>query len=167
MLIVKNNLSGLGGSPRLAFMGDHSCSKGCGCISQCHILDGHFSHWFVVKIVLIVWKDWKLSRSAIFDCEKWIPNKTHPTTFATFPLPLSGRVCFIQNCEIIKKLPPPFQAPPLDTCKSGPRPKIKNMIKQCCFAQQELSKMVWHDLVAPRTRELLPLRQKDWVQAKC
>ena len=35
-------------------MGDDSCSKGCGFESQHHILDGHFSHSFVVTIVLLV-----------------------------------------------------------------------------------------------------------------
>ena len=35
-------------------MGDNSCSKGCGFESWCHILDGHVSKWFVVKIVLFV-----------------------------------------------------------------------------------------------------------------
>ena len=41
-----------GGSPGLVIMGDNSCLKGHGFKSQRHILDGHFSHWFVVKIVL-------------------------------------------------------------------------------------------------------------------
>ena len=47
------------GSPCLVVMGDDSCSKGRGFESQCLVLDGHFSHWFVVKIVLFVWKDQK------------------------------------------------------------------------------------------------------------
>ena len=34
-------------------MGRDSCSKGCGFKSQHHILDGHFSHLFVVKIVML------------------------------------------------------------------------------------------------------------------
>ena len=34
-------------------------SKGCGFESWHHILDGNFSHIFVVNIVLFVWKDWK------------------------------------------------------------------------------------------------------------
>ena len=43
-------------------MGGGSCSKGCGFKSQYHILDGHFSHLFVVIIEMFVWKDenkWK------------------------------------------------------------------------------------------------------------
>ena len=40
-------------------MGGDSCSEGCGFESQRHILDGHdiFSHIFVVKNVMFVWKD--------------------------------------------------------------------------------------------------------------
>ena len=34
-----------------------SCSEGCGFEFQYHILDGHFSHLFVVKIAMFVWKD--------------------------------------------------------------------------------------------------------------
>ena len=37
-------------------VGGGSCSKGCGFKSQCCILDGHFSHLFVVKIVMFVRK---------------------------------------------------------------------------------------------------------------
>ena len=33
-------------------MGDNSCSKGREFESRHRLLDGHFSHWFVVKIVL-------------------------------------------------------------------------------------------------------------------
>ena len=47
------------GSPGLMVMGDDSCSRGCGFESRHHILDGYFSHWFVGKIVLFVWKDRK------------------------------------------------------------------------------------------------------------
>ena len=36
------------------FMGRDSRSKGLGFDSRCHILDGHFSHIFVVKIVKFV-----------------------------------------------------------------------------------------------------------------
>ena len=46
-------------SPGLVVMGDDSCSRGHGFESRCRILDGHFSHWFVIKIVLFVWKDQK------------------------------------------------------------------------------------------------------------
>ena len=35
-------------------MGGHSCSKGREFESQHRILDGHFSHLFVVKIVMCV-----------------------------------------------------------------------------------------------------------------
>ena len=38
-------------------MGGNSCTDGCGFESQHHILDGHFSHVFGVKIVMFVWKD--------------------------------------------------------------------------------------------------------------
>ena len=53
-----------GGSPGLVVMGGDSCSEGHGFESQRRILDGHdiFSHIFVVKIVVFVWKDenkWK------------------------------------------------------------------------------------------------------------
>ena len=50
------------GSPGVGVMGGDSCSKGSGFESQPHILDGHFSHIFVVEIVMFVWKDkskWK------------------------------------------------------------------------------------------------------------
>ena len=43
-----------GGSPGLVVMGGDSCSKGCEFESQHRILDGHFSNFFVVKIVLCV-----------------------------------------------------------------------------------------------------------------
>ena len=46
-------------------MGGDSCSKGREFESWHHILDGHFSHLFVVKIVMCVWKDenkWKRGR---------------------------------------------------------------------------------------------------------
>ena len=38
-------------------MGRDSRSEGCGFDSQHRILDGHFSHLFVVRIVMLVWKD--------------------------------------------------------------------------------------------------------------
>ena len=38
-------------------MGGDSCSKGCEFESQYLLLDGHFSHLFVVKIVMCVEKD--------------------------------------------------------------------------------------------------------------
>ena len=43
----------MGGSPGLVVMGDDSCLRGCGFESQRHVLDGYFSHMFVVKIVLL------------------------------------------------------------------------------------------------------------------
>ena len=47
----------MGGSPGLVVMGGDSCSEGHGFESQHHILDGYFSHLFVVKFVMIVGKD--------------------------------------------------------------------------------------------------------------
>ena len=38
----------------LVVMGGDSCSEGRGFESQHHILDGHFSHLFVVKILTFV-----------------------------------------------------------------------------------------------------------------
>ena len=46
----------LGGSLGLVVMGDDSWSRGRGFESRHHILDGDFSHLFVVKTVLFVWK---------------------------------------------------------------------------------------------------------------
>ena len=43
-------------SPGVVVMGGDSCSRGCGFEFQHPTLDGHFSHWFVVKIVIFVWK---------------------------------------------------------------------------------------------------------------
>ena len=42
--------------------GGDSWSEGHGFESQHHVLDGHFSHLFVVKIVIFVGKDKKLKR---------------------------------------------------------------------------------------------------------
>ena len=36
-------------SPGLVVMGGDSCSEGCGFKSHHHVLDGYFSHLFVVK----------------------------------------------------------------------------------------------------------------------
>ena len=47
----------LGRSPGLVVMGADSCSEGHGFESQHCILDGHFSHIFVVKIVMFVKKE--------------------------------------------------------------------------------------------------------------
>ena len=40
-------------SPGLVVMGGDSCFEGHGFESQHHILDGYFSHIFVVKIVMM------------------------------------------------------------------------------------------------------------------
>ena len=42
-----------GRNPGLVVMGRDSCSKGLGFESWHHILDGHFSHLFVVEIVMM------------------------------------------------------------------------------------------------------------------
>ena len=55
----------MGESPGLVIMGGDSCSIGCEFESRHCILDGHFSHLIVVKIVMFVWKDenkWKRGR---------------------------------------------------------------------------------------------------------
>ena len=43
----------LGGNPGLVLMGGDPCAKGRQFESQHRILDGHFSHLFVVKIVMM------------------------------------------------------------------------------------------------------------------
>ena len=43
-------------------MGRDSCSKGCGFESRLHILDGHFSHIFVVKICNVCLKRPKINK---------------------------------------------------------------------------------------------------------
>ena len=46
------------GSPGLLVIGDDSCLRGRGFESQRQILDEHFSHIFIVKLVMFVcWKD--------------------------------------------------------------------------------------------------------------
>ena len=42
----------MGGSPGLVVIGGDSCPEGCVFESQHCILDGHFSHKFVVEIVM-------------------------------------------------------------------------------------------------------------------
>ena len=54
LLILKTNIFQLGGSPGVGVMGGDSCSKSNGLESQRQILDGVFSHLFVVKIVMFV-----------------------------------------------------------------------------------------------------------------
>ena len=46
-------INSMGGSPGLVVMGGDSCSKGCGFKSWHCILDGHYSHIFVVKIEMM------------------------------------------------------------------------------------------------------------------
>ena len=47
---VLQNAVSLGQSPGLVVKEVVSLSEGCESESQRHILDGHFSHWFVVKL---------------------------------------------------------------------------------------------------------------------
>ena len=54
-------ISSMGGSPGLVVMGRDSCSEGCGFKSRHRILDGHFSHIFVVKIVNVCLKRPKIN----------------------------------------------------------------------------------------------------------
>ena len=42
-----------GGNPGLVVIGGDSCSEGGGCKSRHRILNGYFSHLFVVKIVML------------------------------------------------------------------------------------------------------------------
>ena len=51
----------LGGSPGLVVMGGDSLSEGHGFESWYHILDGHFSHIFVVKICNVCLKRPKIN----------------------------------------------------------------------------------------------------------
>ena len=59
--VWSETMSCLGGSPVLVVMGGDSCSKGSGVESPHRMLDGHefFSCWFVVRIVMFVWKERK------------------------------------------------------------------------------------------------------------
>ena len=45
------------GSSGIVVMGGSLRSEGCEFKSQHHILDGQFSHLFVVRILMFVWKD--------------------------------------------------------------------------------------------------------------
>ena len=68
-----------GGSPGLVVLGGDSASKGRGFESLTHKQDGHFSHLFVVKIVMFVWKDEKKWKEAgMAHLEK---NPLHTVTF--------------------------------------------------------------------------------------
>ena len=51
---AKSKINLVGGSPGLVVVGGDSCSECRGFKSQLCILDGHFSHIFVVKIVMFV-----------------------------------------------------------------------------------------------------------------
>ena len=53
MILVTKIFINLGGSPGIVVMGRDSHSKGHGFESRHRILDGHFSHIFVVKIVMM------------------------------------------------------------------------------------------------------------------
>ena len=55
----------MGGSPGLVVMGEDSRAKGCGFESQHHILDGHFSHIFVVKICNVCLKRPKINEKEV------------------------------------------------------------------------------------------------------
>ena len=48
-------------------MSDDSCLRGRGFTSRRHILDGHFSHWFVVKNVLVCLKRPKIKEKEAGD----------------------------------------------------------------------------------------------------
>ena len=52
------------------------------------------------------------------------------------------------------------------THQCGHMSKIKNVLSHYCLPRQMLSKMVWHDPVAPMTTEEIDSREKDWMQAK-
>ena len=49
------------GTPGLVVMIDDSCLKVRGFESQRCILDGHISHWYVVKIELFIWEKPKIN----------------------------------------------------------------------------------------------------------
>ena len=54
LLFELNFSANLGWSPGLVVMVGDSCPEGRGFESQHHLLDGHFSHLFVVKMVMFV-----------------------------------------------------------------------------------------------------------------
>ena len=55
----------IGSVPGLVVMRGDSCSEGHGFESQHHMVDGHFSHLFAVKIVMYVWKDKRNQKEAM------------------------------------------------------------------------------------------------------
>ena len=78
---VSSNTNYMGGSPGLVVMGGGSRSKGRGFESRHHILDGHFSHIFVVKICNVC-----LKRPKIIEKEARVgplknTNYLHPDFF--------------------------------------------------------------------------------------
>ena len=56
-MLYKNCSLFLGGSTGLVVMGDDSCQEFVGSNPSAVNYMDIFSHWFVVKIVLFVWKD--------------------------------------------------------------------------------------------------------------
>ena len=54
-------------TPGLVVIGGDSCSEGCKFESQHHILDGHFSHLFDVRIVMFVQKRPKINEKEAED----------------------------------------------------------------------------------------------------
>ena len=58
----------LGGSPGLVVIGRDSRSEGRGFESRQHILNGHFSHIFVVKIEMIFFEKTENKRKRGRDC---------------------------------------------------------------------------------------------------
>ena len=92
------NFTILGRSPGLVVMGGDSCFRGCKFESQHRILDGHFSHVSVVRIVMFVWKDekkrkrdqgwqskkiqhiWHVDRTIdSYCCTPFLDSQHHPT----------------------------------------------------------------------------------------
>ena len=65
-------------SPGLVVMGDDSCSKGRGFKSLRRILDGHFSHWFVVKIVCLKRPQTKEKRPGLAHLKKILLQRERP-----------------------------------------------------------------------------------------
>ena len=60
-------MSQVRGSSGLVVKGGDSCSKGCGFESQHRILDWHFSHLFVAKIVMLFVKTKKTQAASPFE----------------------------------------------------------------------------------------------------
>ena len=76
-------LAKMGWSPGLVVMGGNSCSESHGFKSQHHILDGHFSHIFVVKNVMFVWKDEKEAGDGPFrkHWQRWVWHSWQSSCF--------------------------------------------------------------------------------------